>query len=128
MSKYWLLGLLFILLSFSAFAQTTYTQTTLTCTLTYCTNAQFSPSGVLSYADNLQVEGGSFTGAVDWNGTQYTDFAGTTTWLGFGNHYPFGTWKLQGTFDGGLYTVTETFECFRSCGIHSNKSGTVVGP
>jgi hypothetical protein len=126
--KSWALSLLFLLLCSAsfAFAQTTYTQTTLNCSLTSCTNAQFSPTAKLSYSNNLQHYGGTFTGAVIWNGTAYTDFTGSMKWLGYGNHYPFATWLIQGTFDGGLYTVSETFRCFRSCG--SNVAGTVVGP
>jgi len=122
------LPLLFLLLSTALFAQTTYTQTTLSCGLTSCTNAQFSPAATLSYSENLQYYGGNFTGAVIWSGAEYTDFAGSLKWLGYGNHYPYGTWLLQGTFDGGLYILTETFYCFRSCGSRSNVAGTVVGP
>ena len=120
-----------VLLMFSAsfaFTQNTYTQTTLNCVLTSCTNAQFSPSATLSYSNNLQHYGGSFTGAVIWNGAEYTDFVGSMKWLGYGNHYPYATWLIQGTFGNGQYTVTETFQCFRSCGSRSNVAGTVVGP
>jgi hypothetical protein len=130
--KSWALLPLFLLLfgvfASSASGQTVYTQTTLSCGLTGCTNAQFTPTATLSYGENLRYYGGKFTGAVIWNGSEYTDFAGQLNWAGYGNHYPLGTWLLQGTFDNGLYTVTETFFCFRSCGIRSNVAGTVVGP
>lgn len=126
------LPLLFLLL-FGAVsqtaAQTTYTQTTLNCYLNGCSNAQFSPSATLTYSAPIRYYGEKFVnGTAVLNGVTYTDFQGGMTWLGYQNHYPYGAWQVQGTFDGGLYTVTEIFWCFRSCGSRSNVSGTVVGP
>jgi hypothetical protein len=125
------LPLTIILLMFSAslaFTQTTYVQTTATCTERSCTNAQFTPAATFSYNVNLQTCGGSFSGAANWNGNQYLDFVGTYKWLGY-FRYPYnGKYLLQGTFDGGRYTVSETFETgFRSCSAIANLSGTVVG-
>jgi hypothetical protein len=111
------------------YPQTIYTQTTLNCTITACSNAQFSPSATLSYTAPIHYYGGSFVnGTAVWDGVEYTDFQGKMTWLGYQNHYPYGTWQVQGTFDSGRYTVTEIFWCFRSCGSRSNVSGMVVGP
>src|ERR1700741_158210 len=90
--------LLFLLLSLASFAQTTYTQSTKNCSVQSCSNAQFSPTATLSYSDNIQYYGNrTFFGAVIWNGVSYTDFTGTLTWLGYGNHYPYATWELKGT-------------------------------
>jgi hypothetical protein len=109
--------------------QTVYTQTTLNCYLNACSNAKFTPSGTLSYSMFIQYYGGTFVnGTAVWNGVRYTDFDGKMTWLGYQNHYPYGAWQVQGKFDSGLYTVTEIFWCFRSCGSRSNVSGSVVGP
>jgi hypothetical protein len=120
--------LLFGVFAIPSVAQTVYTQTTLGCSLNSCSSSKFSPAGTLSYSENLQYYGGNFSGFATWNGTEYADFSGSLKWLGYGNHYPYGTWSLQGTFNGGLYSVAETFECFRTCGSHSNVAGTVVGP
>ena len=125
--------LIFVLLALSMpmFAQTTtYVQTTRTCQLLSCDNAQFSPAATLSYSIlNCRVMGCSFQNSVAvWNGAEYNDFTGKMVWLGYGNHYPYGTWRIQGTLDGGVYTVTEDFECYRTCGTKSNVSGTVLGP
>jgi hypothetical protein len=108
-------------------AQTTYTQTTFTCGATSCSNAQFTPSAMLSYNDNLQYCGGSFTGAVIWKGAQYLDFVGTYKFAGY-YHYPFSLYQLEGTFDGGRYAVVETFKTYRGCAPLQNVSGNVVGP
>lgn len=121
---------LFLILAMSLplFAQTAYVQTTKTCYLNACTNAQFTPSATLSYSLHATYFGQPVTGEVTWNGTEYADFHGEYNFLGYGNHYPYGEYELKGTFDNGAYTLTEDFFCFRSCGLHSNVSGSVVGP
>lgn len=128
--KFAALPILLFLAMFAAAQNTTYVQTTRTCQLLVCDNAQFNPAATLSYAiPNCRVMGCSFQNSyATWNGVQYNDFAGKMVWLGYGNHYPYGTWRIQGTFDAGAYSVAEDFECYRSCGLHSNVSGTVTGP
>jgi hypothetical protein len=105
----------------------TYTQTNHACLINECKDAQFSPVATLSYYNSIRFYSNhTFSGTAIWNGTEYTDFTGTFTWLGYGNHYPLGTWELKGTFDEGHSIVTEDWHCFRSCSAGDNVSGSVV--
>jgi hypothetical protein len=106
---------------------TVYSQTTLNCQLTTCTDAQFTPPGDLSYAFPFRTMGQqNVAGQVTWNGATYTDAVASMTWQGYGNHYPYGTWEVRGTFNAGTGTVIEHFYCYKSCGAHSNHDGEVI--
>jgi hypothetical protein len=125
------LPLFLLMLASFAVGQTTYVQTTSNCGSTNCTGAKFTPSGTLSYSVTYQTGlcGSSFTeGTAIWNGQEFHDFTGSYKFIGYAG-YPFGKYLLQGTFNNGLYTVSETFKtAYRSCSPISNLSGTVVGP
>jgi hypothetical protein len=103
----------------------TYTQTNHACLINECKDAQFNPTATLSYTNSIRFYGNhTFIGTATWNGTEYTDFAGTFTYLG--QHAGRANWRLQGTFDAGHLLVTEDWNCFRSCSTGDNVAGSVV--
>jgi hypothetical protein len=103
----------------------TYVQSNHVCLITECSGAQFNPTATLSYTNSLKFYGnGTFIGTATWNGTEYTDFSGTFTYLG--QHAGRANWELKGAFNEGHDVLTEDWNCFRSCGERDNVSGSVV--
>jgi hypothetical protein len=135
------LPLLFLALSMPMFAQTTkvYTQQivlyspyTNNCYIAYCVNKSFlaadGSQGTLSYTDSIQYFGNqTFTGTLTWNDTEYTDFTGHFTALGY-IHYPYFAWTLEGTADNGNLMDYEVFTCYRSGCWNSSGTMTVTIP